>query len=91
MPFSYLVWQCSEQSSLPHVTLEGNRAAASWLVQDLHTALALRMDTVLSASLVMVCQLLPMAQPRSKSEGCAREEQKTSVPCRAAPYKIWNV
>lgn len=71
-PFSYLVWQCSEQGSLPHVTLEGNRAAASWLTQDLRTALKLHVDTMLSGSLVLVCQLLPMPRSRSKSEDCER-------------------
>ena len=75
---------------MPHVTLEGNRPAASWLTQDLHMVLKLRMDTMLSGSLVLICQLLPMSHSRSKSEDCAREEQKTSMPCTAAPYKIQN-
>lgn len=87
----YLSWQCSEQGRLPHVTLEGKRAAASWLTQDLHTALKAHVGTVLSGSLVLVCQLLPMQHSRSKSEDCASEEQKLPMTCSAVTYKLQNV
>lgn len=48
---------------------------SSWLTQDLHTALKLHVDTMLSGSLVLVCQLLLMPHSRNKSEDHARKVQ----------------
>lgn len=90
-PFLYCVWQWNKQGSLPRVTLKGNRPATSWLTRDLHVLLKLHVLTMLSRSLLLVCQLLPMPHSKSKSEDCAREEQKMPMLHTAAPHKIPNV
>lgn len=89
-PFLYCAWQWSKQGRLPCVTLEGNRTAAG-LTRGFHMHLKLHVVTMLSQSLLLVCQFLPMPHSKRKSEDCAREEQKMPMSCTAAPHKIPSV
>lgn len=69
-------------ASLPHVTLEGNGAAASCRI---YTQLSNRIQIYPAVWITCVCQ-----HSRSKSEGCAREEQKVSMPSSACTLQNSN-
>lgn len=78
-PFLYCAWQWSKQGRLPCVTLEGNRTAAG-LTRGLHMHLKLHVVTMLSQSLLLVCQFLPMPHSKRKSEDlCKRRAEDAYV------------
>lgn len=74
LPFHTLCGNTASKAACPcHHRKE--QSFSSWLTQDLHTALKLHVETTLSGSPVLVCQLLLMPHSRNKSEDRARKVQ----------------
>lgn len=89
LPFHALCDNIVSKAACPcHCRKE--QSFSSCLPQDLYTALKQHVDTTLSGSLGLVCQLLPMAHSRNKSEDCARKVQNVYALqcCTLQPQKV---